>query len=72
MDFLAKLPKTPRGNTAVYIVVDRNSKMAHFIATADEANAERTAHLFEDHVFKLHGMPGSITSDQDSKFMSHF
>ena len=72
MDFLTHLPHTPRNNTAIYIVVDRLSKQAHFIPTKDDADAPTTARLFLDQVFRLHGIPKSIVSDRDPKFTSTF
>ena len=72
MDFITHLPKTRSGYTAIFVVVCRLSKMAHFIATHDTATAEATAKLFRDRVFCLHGMPKSIVSDRDSKFTGAF
>jgi hypothetical protein len=54
------------------VVVDRLSKMAHFIPTRDDANAPGTTRLFLDNIYKLHGMPDLVTSDRDSKFVSNF
>ncbi len=49
-------------------MVDRFSKMAHFILTKDEATAQETGRLFFIHVFKHHGLPKDIVSDRDPKF----
>ena len=72
MDFIVHLPKTRSGFTAILVVVDRLSKMVHFLPTFDTATAEETAALFRDRVFCLHGMPQSIVSDRDVKFTSSF
>jgi hypothetical protein len=72
MDFLTPLPETARGYTAVLVVIDRLSKMAHFLPTRDDAGAVKTAQLFLDNIFKLYGLPRSITSNQDGQFMSIF
>ena len=72
MDFVVHLPKTRSGFTAILVVVDRLSKMVHFLPTFDTATAEDTAALFRDRVFCLHGMPQSIVSDRDVKFTSSF
>lgn len=72
MDFLTHLPQTQKGHTAIMVVVDRYSKMAHFIPTKDIATATQTAQLFLDHIFRIHGLPNDFVSDQDSKFTSLF
>ena len=72
MDFIVHLPKTRSGFTAILVVVDRLTKMVHFLPTVDTATAEETAALFRDRVFCLHGMPQSIVSDRDVKFTSAF
>ena len=72
MDFLTHFPLTQHGHSAIYVVVDRLSKMAHFIPTHDNATPEYTAKLFLDHIIKLHGVSKSIVSDRDGKFTSDF
>ena len=62
MDFVGPLPKTERGADAILVVVDRLSKMAHFIACTMDSTAKDVADLFVKHVFRLHGLP---------KFHSH-
>jgi transposase InsO family protein len=54
------------------VVVDRFSKMAHFIRTKDEATAQEIGRLFFTHVFKHHGLPKDIVSDRNPKFTSKF
>jgi hypothetical protein len=50
MDFMVSLPPS-KGFDAIMVVVDRFSKMAHFIPTKDEATAQETGRLFFTHVF---------------------
>ncbi len=59
-----------KGFDAIMVVVDRFSKMAHFIPTKDEATAQETGGLFFSHIFKHHGLPKDIVSDRDPKFTS--
>jgi hypothetical protein len=72
MDFITHLPTTANGFDSVFVVVDRLSKMAHFIPTTTTVTAEEAAHLFMVNFFRLHGMPKTIVSDRDPKFTSGF
>eukprot|EP00250_Pteridium_aquilinum_P031276 c43345_g1_i1 orf=314-610(+) len=54
------------------MVEDRLLEMAHFIPTKQSACAPIVASLFVQHVFKIHGLPKSIISDRDSKFLGTF
>jgi hypothetical protein len=62
MDFMVSLPPS-RGFDAIMVVVDRFSKMAHFIPTKDEATTQEMGRLFFTHVFKHHGLPKDIVLD---------
>lgn len=71
MDFITALPMS-KGNDSVLVVVDRYSKMAHFVPCRKSINAEETARLLLDQVVKLHGVPKEIITDRGPQFISSF
>ena len=52
----------------ILVVCDRLSKMTHFVATTEGMSAEGLARLFQNNVWKLHGLPESIVLDRGPQF----
>ncbi|KAJ9546504.1 hypothetical protein OSB04_019047 [Centaurea solstitialis] len=72
MDFVTKLPRTPKGYDTIWVIVDRLSKSAHFLPMKETYSMERLARLYIADIVRLHGTPVSIVSDRDARFTSTF
>ena len=72
IDFIEGLSKTQKGNDAIWVIVDRLSKVAHFLAIKKSFSAERLAKVYYQEIVRLYGVPKSIVSDRDSSFTSRF
>jgi hypothetical protein len=71
MDFIVELPPS-QGHDAIYVCVDRFTKMAHFSATTSAVTAKGTARLFLCDIVRLHGLPADIVSDRGTQFTAKF
>ena len=74
MDFMTQLPSSGgvESYDAIFVVVDRFSKLAMFVPTKTTSSAEYTAKLFLDRWVVTNGFPRDIVSDRDVKFTSTF
>jgi len=72
MDFVTSLPNTPRGNDAIWVVIDRLTKSVHFLPINITFPVAQLAEIYIRDVVKLHGVPSSIVSDRDPRFTSRF
>ena len=72
MDFVTDLPRTPKGNDSVWVVVDRLTKTAHFKPMKKTDSLHKLGTLYLREILRLHGTPVSIVSDRDPRFVSRF
>ena len=72
IDFVTGLPRSPKGNDAIWVLIDRFSKVAHFLPVKTKLNVKQMAELYLARIVSLHGIPKTIYSDRGSVFTSHF
>nr|GEX79208.1 putative reverse transcriptase domain-containing protein [Tanacetum cinerariifolium] len=72
MDFITKLPRSRSGHDATWVIVDRLTKSAHFLAIREDFSTEKLARLYIDVIMTRHGVPVLIISDRHGRFTLHF
>ena len=72
MDFVGPPPKTSRQHDYIQVVVDRLSKMAHFLPCKSNIDGTGVAELFVERIWSLHGLPTSVVTDRGSPFLNAF
>jgi hypothetical protein len=72
MDFVVGLPRTQRGHGAAWVIVDRLTKVAHFILVREDYRAPKLMDLYIEHILRLHGVPRSIVLDRGTQFTAYF
>ena len=72
MDFIMGLPLSLSRKNAIWTIVDRLTKSAHFLPIHDTWGIERLAQLYVKEIVRLHGIPKDIVSDRDWRFQARF
>ena len=72
MDFVSGLPLSASKKDAIWVVVDRLTKSAHFIPVRTDFSLDKLAELYVSQIVRLHGVPISVVSDRDPRFTSRF
>ncbi|GJR37636.1 putative reverse transcriptase domain-containing protein [Tanacetum coccineum] len=68
----SRLPRSSSGYDTNWVIVDRLTKSAHFLAIREDYKMEKLARLYIDEIVAGHGVPVSIISDRDGRFTSRF
>jgi IS30 family transposase len=72
MDFIVGLPRTQAGYDSIWVIVDRLTKVAHFIPVKTTYSGANLAELYMSRIMCLHGIPKKIMLDRGSQFTSKF
>jgi hypothetical protein len=72
MDFIVGLPRTQKGYDSIWVIVDRLTKVAHFLPVKTTYRGPKLAELYMERIVSLHGVPKKIVSNRGSQFASHF
>jgi hypothetical protein len=72
MDFIVGLPMTARKFDLIWLIMDRFTKLVHFIPVNNRYDAQKYADIYVAHVLCLHGVPKTIIFDRGSQFVAHF
>ena len=72
MDFIVGLPRTSAGYDSIWVIVDRLTKVAHFIPVKTTYTGAKLAELYMSRIVCLHGVPKKIVSHRGSQFTSKF
>jgi hypothetical protein len=72
MDFIVGLPRTQSGYDSIWVIVDRLTKVAHFIPLKTTYSGLQLAELYMSRIVCLHRAPKKIVSDRGTQFTSRF
>jgi hypothetical protein len=70
MDFIVGFPRTRDGYDSIWVIVDRLTKVAHFIPVKTTYTGVKLAELYMSRIVCLHGVPKRIVSDRGTQFTS--
>jgi transposase InsO family protein len=72
MDFIVGLPRTQAGYGSIWVIVDRLTKVSHFVPVKTTYSGAKRVELYMSRIVCLHGVPKKIMSDRGSQFTSKF
>ncbi|GJT29686.1 putative reverse transcriptase domain-containing protein [Tanacetum coccineum] len=71
MDLVTKLPRSSSGYEAIWVIMNKLTKSAHFLPIREDYKTEKLARIYINEIVARHGVPVSIISNRDDRFMSH-
>ncbi|GJS68347.1 putative reverse transcriptase domain-containing protein [Tanacetum coccineum] len=71
MDLVTKFPRSSGGYDAIWVIMDRLTKLAHFLPIREDYKMEKLARIYVNEIVARHGVPVLIISDRDGRFTSH-
>jgi hypothetical protein len=72
MDLITGLPRSNRGHDSIWVIIDRLTKVAHFLSIKTTHKGRDLAELYMSRIVSLHGVPKVIVTDQGTQFTSRF
>ncbi|GJR81757.1 putative reverse transcriptase domain-containing protein [Tanacetum coccineum] len=72
MGYITRLPRSSTGYDRNWVIVDRLTKSAYFLAIQEDYKMEKLARLYIDEIVAMHGVPVSIISNRDGRFTWRF
>ena len=72
MDFIVRLPPTSGKHDSIWVIVDRLTKIAHFLPVRTTDRVRKYMAIYLDRIVSLHGIPRTIVSDRGTQFVSRF
>ena len=72
MDFVMGLLRTTKRHNAIWVIVDRLTKSAHFLPVRQEDPLDKLGRMYMNEIVRLHEVPSTIVSDRDHRFTSRF
>jgi hypothetical protein len=72
MDFITRLPRSNRGHDSIWVIIDRLTKVTHFLPVKTTHKGRDLADLYMSRIVSLHGVPKVIVIDRGTQFTSRF
>jgi hypothetical protein len=72
MDFIVGLPNTSQKHDSIWVIIDRLTKIAHFLPVQTTYTAKKYAEVYLDQIIHLHGVPKTIIFDRGAQFIARF